>query len=156
MSVIVVPPSPQKSPDNEGLSTQILPLSRLSLSSNGSPTNPSSQEASSSSSSSSDTSTDKPGVTSPMREKLQKLRKSLAEPLFQYFHDLQVSPESEEPDILSTPRSVASVTRNNSNATESPKLAGIKSLKSRKLFNAKDDDSSEGYENMPPIIITDM
>ena len=42
---------------------------------------------------------------SPVRDKLDKLKKSLTDPLLHYF---QISPEcEEEPDLLNTPRSVA-------------------------------------------------
>ena len=42
---------------------------------------------------------------SPVRDKLDKLKKSLTDPLLHYF---QISPEcEEEPDLLNTPRSLA-------------------------------------------------
>ena len=57
-----------------GISTQILPLSRLS--SGNSPPHPEEVR--------------KEVAASPVKEKLHRLRRSLAEPLRQYFHDLQV------------------------------------------------------------------
>ena len=51
---------------------------------------------------------------SPVRDKLDKIRRSLTEPLIQYFHDLQSSPEEEEEsEVLNTPKSV--VPPNNTN-----------------------------------------
>ena len=130
MSVVVVPPTPRKaSPQTSdadlhpamGISSQILPLSRLSLSSGGggggiSPA--SSQDSSNAhaenkaansdtnssgggysglppppSSSSSDASGDSKAdpKLGPVKDKLLKLRKSFTEPLVQYFQDLQAS-----------------------------------------------------------------
>merc|ERR1712013_795666 len=44
---------------------------------------------------------------SPVKEKLQKMRRSITEPLMQYFHDMTMtSPDTEEPDVLNTPKSV--------------------------------------------------
>ena len=119
MSVVVVPPTPRKAspqtaeadaPPTMGISSQILPLSRLSLSSGGgggiSPT--SSQDSSNdnrdrangdTSSSSADSGTppseegsgDGKDLKSwPVKDKLIKLRKSFTEPLVQYFQELQV------------------------------------------------------------------
>ena len=126
MSVVVVPPTPRKAspeaadthaPPAMGISSQILPLSRLSLSSGGgggiSPT--SSQDSSNdvggdgkdkaigdTSSSSVDSgsppSEDGTGAGAgdskdpkswPVKNKLLKLRKSFTEPLVQYFQELQ-------------------------------------------------------------------
>ena len=130
MSVVVVPPTPRKAsplamdderaPPAMGISSQILPLSRLSLSSGGgggiSPT--SSQDsandaggagsevrgkANGDTSSSSVDSGSPPSEDGapppgdgrdpkswPVKDKLLKLRKSFTEPLVQYFQELQV------------------------------------------------------------------
>ena len=140
MSVVAFPPTPQKTPElshgNRGVSTQILPLARFS--STGSTPPNSSQES---------TSSDTKSMQSPVKDKLQKLGKSIAEPLLQYFHDLQVSTDSEEPEILNTPKSVAQ------NATLSPSRSAEKAVISRNLFNTQ---TTKEYENLPPITITDM
>ena len=147
MSVVVLPPTPQKSPpptsSHNGVSTQILPLSRLSLSSSSSP--PLNGE---------------PGhdkgkannkvQLSPVRNKI----KSLAEPLLQYFHDLQVSHDSEEPEILNTPKSVAPAF-SSSNQSSPNVVSHEKGFRARNLFSLT-SEKEQTYENMPPIIITDM
>lgn len=159
-SVIVVPDTPQKNPPAQlqGLSSQILPLSRLSMSSSNassSPPNPVSELEQNNNNLNSNKKQE-----SPVREKLDKFRRSFTEPLLQYFHELQVSPESEEPEVLNTPKSILQ-------SPSSPKVAGSgpKSKRSRNLLAAlqgseedtdKDGDSGKEYENMPPIIITDM
>ena len=132
--VISFPDTPQKPKEspNEGISTQILPLSRLSLSSsasNSSPPNTTSNESSKNLTTieqtptgrpvaevqpfNSDDQNDQSGMTvtarvktSPVRDKLDKIRRSLTEPLIQYFHDLQSSTDSDEPEILNTPKSI--------------------------------------------------
>jgi len=46
-------------------------------------------------------------IKSPVKERLQKMRRSITEPLMQYFHDMHMtSPDTEEPDVLNTPKSV--------------------------------------------------
>ena len=143
---------PQKSPKSpespesstEGISTQILPLSRLSLSSNNSPPEPSK--------------TAKEPVkpiaevqpfvdkvqtrakTSPVRDKLDKIRRSLTEPIIQYLQDLHSSTDSEEPEVLNTPKSVAS------------EAFKSKNFKSKSLFS----DEEEAKKPTPPPLITDM
>lgn len=186
MSVVALPPTPQKSTNSfassrEGISTQILPLSRLSLSSNSSPPSSNNEDSPSNrpvaqvqpfspedmpnAPNNSRESGEEPltpnnssiilptrNKVSPVREKLDKLRRSLTEPLFQYFHDLQVSPDNEEPEVLNTPKSVAPPTTaslKNGSTTQ-------QGIKSRNLFGGKDP-----YENVPPPhpappIVTDM
>lgn len=161
-SVIVVPDTPQKNPPTQlqGLSSQILPLSRLSMSSSNassSPPNPTHDLEQNNNNLNKK-------QESPVREKLDKIRRSFTEPLLQYFHELQVSPESEEPEVLNTPKSIL-------HGSSSPKTAGPKNKRSRNLLSAmqdseveqqqqqvttEDDASGKEYENMPPIIITDM
>ena len=54
-----------------------------------------------------------------------KFRKSLTEPLLHYFHELQVSPDSDEPEVLNTPRSIVPPTdtlNNSSNSLNNNKL----------------------------------
>ncbi len=145
--------NPQKENSNnnaqQGISTQILPLSRLS-SGNSPPI--SSQQAAKSAADSS----------TPVKGTLTKLRKTLAEPLLQYFHDLQVSPPNncdEEPEVLNTPKSVQQQQGEN----RVPRVP--QSGKARNLFktnnNNKGDEGEKAaldrtYANMPPITITDM
>lgn len=46
-------------------------------------------------------------IKSPVKGRLQKMRRSITEPLMQYFHDIQMtSPDTEEPDVLNTPKSL--------------------------------------------------
>ena len=177
MSIVALPPTPQKDPppSTQGLSSQILPLSRLSLSSTGnSPTG--SQSSGDGGSSNGDKKVDNvsennngstDGNKSPVKDKLLQLRKSFTEPLMQYFHEqIQVTPcENEEPEILNTPKSLVSASHSSSSSS-SPKQGGNTSKTPRNLLpslqkqqnGAEDDDAKDErpYENMPPIIITDM
>ncbi len=127
----------KSSHQEQGLSSQILPLHRLSLSSSGSPPND-------------DHNANK---SSPVKEKFQKIRQSLP-PLLHYFHDLQMNEDemcsNEEPTLLNTPKSVSSLNNNNN--------ALSKSKKARNLFKEMEQDNSinDKYENLPPITITDM
>ncbi|XP_059091357.1 uncharacterized protein LOC131886916 isoform X1 [Tigriopus californicus] len=178
MSMVQLPPTPQKRNYNEchveGVSTQILPLSRLSMSSGSSPTISEVGKISTGSDpkdpihvrESQGTQTPKP--VSPFREKLAKLRKSLTEPLYQYFHEIQHSPECEEPEILNTPRSLVPSSR-----SLSPVQGLVKPSKRNLLKDLEDDteedegaicssengehDRSLPYINLPPPpIVTDM
>ncbi len=119
MDVITLPPTPRKFP-SEGVSSQILPLSRLS--SGGSPND---EECKSSS--------------TPVRVRLNRLTRSLADSLLQYFQDVQ---ESEEPDVLSTPRSVNKAVEENT------------SKHPRKLLFT--ENSGQQYQNIPPVIVSDL
>ena len=78
-----------------------------------------------------------------------KFRKSLTEPLLHYFHELQVSPDSDEPEVLNTPRSIVPPTDtlnslNNNNNSHNNINGQIQNLRrrSRNLFNSKKDSSS--------------
>lgn len=130
MSVVILPPTPQKTPElHHGVSSQILPLSRLS---SGGSSPPDCEKV----------------LQSPVKDKLQKFGKTLTEPLVQYFMDLQATPDSEEPEVLNTPKSVA--------PNEQPK-SEKKAATSRNLFNTKKSNNEmKQYENIPPITITDM
>ena len=153
----------------EGISTQILPLSRLSLSSNSSPPNNSGTLSNNNKSDQTTPTTSSRPVAevppfsessekpveirakhSPVRDKLDKIRRSLTEPLIQYFHDLQSStPDEEESEVLNTPKSVVPPNTNSdiTNNTTKPK--------SRNLFSensAKDLQT----EKPPQIMVTDM
>lgn len=146
MNVVTFPPTPQKQnlghPLSSGLSTQILPLSRLS--SGNSPPDPSLTTLTNIEP------REKEASFEPVRERLQRLTKSLAEPLLQYFHELHVaSPDCEEPDVLSTPRSLAARSTNARTGSN-----GVQ----RSLFVNGDGKAAEDkvYANMPPITITDM
>ena len=98
---------------------------------------------------------------SPVRDKLDRLKKSLTEPLLHYF---QVSPEcEEEPDLLNTPRSLASVsqfTALNLLSIEEPLSVDVSSKdpndqqpsastssSSKVLFSEDNVDSLEGEED---------
>ena len=138
-----------KESPNEGISTQILPLSRLSISSNNSNSPPNSGAKAEKVD---QTPTGRPIAevqpfnnsdsdqkrNSPVRDKLDKIRRSLTEPLIQYFHDLQSSPDSEEPEVLNTPKSIA------------PPTLTKNGIKSKNLF--QDDEVTK----RPPPMVTDM
>lgn len=89
--------------------------------------------------------------TSPVRDKLDKIRRSLTEPLMQYFHDLQSSPDGEEPEILNTPKSVVAPPLS---STESIITKAKTAKKSKTLFQEKVE--SESTNNRPPPMVTDM
>ena len=164
MNVIAFPPTPQKTPPgpnnkcgDEGISTQILPLARLSMSGSSSSTttspvtgDPEKRDSFSSPPPVPDNTfnSDKDGPPSSRGSSskvIERLRKSLTEPLLHYFHEMQVSPDSEEPEILNTPRSVippANCINNNNNSH----LYNLR-RRSRNLFQSK----KEGYENATSI-----
>ena len=136
--VVVLPPSPQKELKRE-ISSQILPLSRLSLSSsNGSGNSPPANQ--------------NPQQTE-LKSKLTKLRKSLAEPIFQYLQGSTPNCEDEPEALLNTPKSLQNGSGNGINIIRANK-------KGRALFsksNSQDEPkTTKQYENLPPIIITDM
>ena len=79
--------------------------------------------------------------TSPVREKLDKIRRSLTEPIIQYLQDLHSSTDSEEPEVLNTPKSVAS------------EVQKSKNFKAKNLFS---EEVTEVKKAMPPTLITDM
>ena len=169
MNVIAFPPTPQKTPPgpsnksgDDGISTQILPLARLSMSGSSSSTttspvvgDPEKRDSFSSPppvpdntfNSDKDVSSSSRGSSSKV---IERLRKSLTEPLLHYFHEMQVSPDSEEPEILNTPRSVIPPTNcinnNNNNSNSNSHLNNLR-RRSRNLFHSK----KEGYENVTPI-----
>ena len=91
--------------------------------------------------------------TSPVRDKLDKIRRSLTEPLIQYFHDLQSSTDSDEPEILNTPKSIAPPAHNLSVTLpkDQSKSNGIKA----KTLNFQEDYQS-GPIRKPPPMVTDM
>jgi len=96
----------------------------------------------------------------PVKDRLQRMRRSITEPLMQYFHDIQLtSPDVEEPDVLNTPKSLI-----NSQA----EVEGDKRL-SRRLFTStvtteaqiKERHSARtsqihGYQNISPTPSTDL
>ena len=145
--VVGLPPTPLKPQDSSPVtetgrvSSQILPLSRLSATSLPQTTNSlqrqrpiaevspftnrkvstSSPETSQAQAASTPTTTTASSssqtvtlrrqrseeIKSPVKERLQKMRRSITEPLMQYFHDMHMtSPDTEEPDVLNTPKSV--------------------------------------------------
>ena len=80
-----------------------------------------------------------------------RLKKSLAEPLLQYF-----SPDlNEEPEVLNTPKSVTQHKMKLAEVVASSSPKGAAEKRSRALFKA-DAEEQQQYENMPPITITDM
>ena len=196
--VVGLPPTPLKPQDSSPptetgrVSSQILPLSRLSATSLPAPTNSlqrqrpiaevspfTNRKVSSSSpesshqvqaSSTPTATTSSQTVTlrrqrseemkSPVKERLQKMRRSITEPLMQYFHDMHMtSPDTEEPDVLNTPKSVL----------VSPE-EGERRL-SRRLFSNSSTSSQDGqavkrhaartsqiheYQNISPTPSTDL
>ena len=70
-----------------------------------------------------------------VKDKFQKMRRSITEPLIQYFHDITLNSEQEEPDILNTPKSLIQVPE-----------AGKKL--SRKLFNSKEQQKAKETETL--------
>jgi len=90
---------------------------------------------------------------SPVKEKLQKMRRSITEPLMQYFHDMTMtSPELEEPDILNTPKSLLP-TPEDSSRRLSRKLFGPREIPKR--HSAKTSQVHE-YQNISPTPSTDL
>jgi len=90
---------------------------------------------------------------SPVKEKLQKMRRSITEPLMQYFHDMTMtSPELEEPDILNTPKSLLPTTEDNSRRL-SRKLFGPREMPKR--HSARTSQVHE-YQNISPTPSTDL
>jgi len=95
--------------------------------------------------------------TSPMKEKLQKLRRSITEPLLHYLNEMHMmSPESEEPDILNTPKSLTQ-TREEREKKPSKNLFGQRST-SDSLMIPHPASSSQvhEYENISPTPSTDL
>jgi len=90
---------------------------------------------------------------SPVKEKLQKMRRSITEPLMQYFHDMTMtSPELEEPDILNTPKSLLPTAEENSRRL-SRKLFGPREMPKR--HSARTSQVHE-YQNISPTPSTDL
>lgn len=90
---------------------------------------------------------------SPVKEKLQKMRRSITEPLMQYFHDMTMtSPELEEPDILNTPKSLLPTPEDNSRRL-SRKLFGPREMPKR--HSARTSQVHE-YQNISPTPSTDL
>ncbi len=166
MNVIAFLPTPQKTPPgpnnksgDEGISTQILPLARLSMSGSSSSTttspvtgDPEKRDSFSSPPPVPDNtfSSDKDGSASSRGSSskvIERLRKSLTEPLLHYFHEMQVSPDSEEPEILNTPRSVIPPTNCINNSSNNNSHLYNLRRRSRNLFQSK----KEGYDNVSPI-----
>jgi len=86
-----------------------------------------------------------------------KLRKTLAEPLLNYLQDLGNGGEGDEPVVLNTPRSVSTQTTGKLRPSRPEGAA----KKARNLFGGKkaaDREAADAlmYANMPPITITDM
>jgi len=100
---------------------------------------------------------------------MEKLKKSLTEPLIHYFHELNAGSDLEEPEVLNTPKSV--VPPNNSlNSSNSSQLSNLK-RRSKNLFQMKKDslenpsdetdeitidECEKENKKLPPPIITDM
>ena len=95
-------------------------------------------------------------------ERLQRLRRSITEPLMQNFHDMHMtSPDTEEPDVLNTPKSLISTP-----------LTGVEEGErrlSRRLFSSSSSTSREEpkrhkartsqvheYQNISPTPNTDL
>ena len=175
MSVVVLPPTPNKVSEDEaedyekvGVSTQILPLTRLSLSSSAStstltkaspasvynstmvvPDNTLSTSVGGNTTVTELTTTTK--RTSPVRDKLDKLKKSLTEPLMQYFH---VSPEcEEEPELLNTPKSLNPAGVDSCQLLSSEQLSECdsgKGVSPRQLVFSDEMENAETLPTPPP------
>jgi len=90
---------------------------------------------------------------SPVKDKFQKMRRSITEPLMQYFHEMHMtSPELEEPDILNTPKSVIPTSEENGHRL-SRKLFGPRELPKR--HSARTSQVNE-YQNISPTPSTDL
>ena len=89
--------------------------------------------------------------TSPVRDKLDRLKKSLTEPLMQYFH---VSPEcEEEPELLNTPKSLVAVAADGQLSLEQlSECDSGKGVSPRQLvFNDEmDADAGDNLPTPPP------
>ena len=142
--------------------TQILPLTRLSLSSSTSTltkASPASVYNSTmavpdntlSSGNNTLTAESQNKRTSPVRDKLDRLKKSLTEPLMQYFH---VSPEcEEEPELLNTPKSLVAVAPDGQLSLEQlSECDSGKGVSPRQLvFNDEmDNDAGDNLPTPPP------
>ena len=79
--------------------------------------------------------------TSPVRDKLDKIRRSLTEPLIQYFHDLQSSTDSDEPEILHTPKSIVPPSRTLSVTLPEDQSKSSNGIKAKALNFQKDYQS---------------
>ena len=92
--------------------------------------------------------------TSPVRDKLDKIRRSLTEPLIQYFHDLQSSTDSDEPEILNTPKSIVPPAHTLSVTLPKDQSKSSNGIKAKTL-NFQEDYQS-GPIKKPPPMVTDM
>jgi len=90
-----------------------------------------------------------------MKDKLQKLRRSITEPLLHYLNEMHMmSPESEEPDILNTPKSLVQ-TKEERDRKLSKNLFGSISDSSMNRHPAPTSQVHE-YENISPTPSTDL
>ena len=89
-----------------------------------------------------------------LRDKLDKIRRSLTEPLIQYFHDLQSSTDSDEPEILNTPKSIAPPAHTLSVTLPKDPSKSSNGIKAKTL-NFQEDYQS-GPIRKPPPMVTDM
>ena len=155
MSVVVLPPTPPKENNNpetmmmtkqtldRQVSSQILPLSRLSLSSS----------SSSSGNSPPNPNPNPEAAKSPVKEKFSKLKKWK-----EFMQHQQQTPtcEDEPENLLNTPKSLLMQEKNKNNNSNIIKKGRILFGGGEKQKKDNNDSSSKQYENLPPIIITDM
>ena len=152
-----------------GVSTQILPLTRLSLSSSASTSTLTKASPASVYNSTmvvpdntlstsvggnttvTELTTTTTKRTSPVRDKLDKLKKSLTEPLMQYFH---VSPEcEEEPELLNTPKSLNPAGVDSCQLLSSEQLSECdsgKGVSPRQLVFSDEMENAETLPTPPP------
>ena len=103
-------------------------------------------------------------LKSPVKERLQRMRRSITEPLMQYFHDMHMtSPDTEEPDVLNTPKSLLNTPLVGNNEEGDKRL-------SRRLFSTSSSASQKEslqrhtartsqiheYQNISPTPSTDL
>ena len=103
---------------------------------------------------------------SPVRDKLDKIRRSLTEPLIQYFHDLQSSPDNEEEsEVLNTPKSVIPDSNSNrigfeSNSSRTNSKIDITTTttkpKSRNNLFSENSAKDLQADKPPQMMVTDM
>ena len=92
--------------------------------------------------------------TLPVRDKLDKIKRSLTEPLIQYFHDLQSSTDSDVPEMLNTPKSGVTPAHTLSVTLPKDQSKSSNGIKAKTL-NFQEDYQS-GQIKKPPQMVTDM
>ena len=89
-----------------------------------------------------------------VRDKLDKIGRSLTGPLIQYLYDLQSSTDSDEPEILNTPKSIVPPAHTLSATLPKDQSKSSNGIKAKTL-NFQEDYQS-GQIKKPPQMVTDM